>query len=149
MTLVYNDFQNALNALIVAHFAHRVHLPFQPATVKDKAGFLRDYGTVRVNIGQRTGKTVWATACSKSDWLIISPNELDSLGCEGTICVATDKASYTKALNQLPDSNFSTVVIDEPWKLEHDGLDKFFTNLYKALSKSKKPLDQLAVIILG
>lgn len=149
MTLVYNDFQNALNALLVAHFAHRVHLPHQPSTVKDKAGFLRDFGTVRVNIGQRTGKTVWATAHAKSDWLVISPNEVDSLGSEGTICVATDKASYTAALNQLPNSEFTTVVVDEPWKIEHDGLDKFFTNLYKALSKSKKPLEQLVVIILG
>lgn len=149
MTLVYNDFQNALNALVTAHFAHRVHLPHQPSEIKDKAGFLRDFGTVRVNIGQRTGKTVWATAHAKSDWLIISPNEIDSLGSEGTVCVATDKASYMKAINKLPGSEFTTVVIDEPWNIEHNGLDKFYNNLYKALAKSKMPLEQLVVIILG
>ncbi|MCW6598759.1 hypothetical protein [Yersinia ruckeri] len=149
MTLVYNDFQNALNGLIRAHFSHRVHLPHQPQAVKDKAGFLRDFGTVRVNIGQRTGKTVWATACANSDWLILSPNDIESMGCDGSVHIVKDKASYTKALNTLVDSEFTTVVVDEPWIIEHNGLDKFYTNLYKALAKSKKPLEQLAVIILG
>ncbi|TPG60033.1 hypothetical protein [Ewingella americana] len=153
MTLVYNDFQNALNSLIAANKSLRaglITLAVVRGSEKSRAAFLRDYGTVRANAGQRAGKTIWTLSEAKADWIIIRPDVIDDVyECEATFMTATNKAEYQKVLDTIANGKFSTVVIDEPWVIEHNRLDKFFNNLYKAMSKSKLPESRMQLIILG
>jgi hypothetical protein len=139
MSTVYDLQGTALALMFEANAKLREQIKSAISKPESDPAELRDFCTLRFDVGQRTGKTTWVDANRKDDWIVI-----DYMGHDEGNENVHNRVQYIDALNKAKTAR--VVVITPAVYLLH-AFDPRGTDMFKVLSDTY--VEGRTILLLG
>jgi hypothetical protein len=139
MSNLYDMQDTALRLMFEANLKLREQIQNHFSSPESTPEELRDFCTLRFEIGQRSGKSTWVEKTREPDWVV-----LDYGGCDDNSLQVNNRVQYLEALTKAKHAR--VIVLNAATYMLH-AFDPRGTDLFKILSS--ETVKGRTILLLG